>query len=302
MSCLHGRAVVICLVLVGCHAKSAPVVEAAAEVGPLAIAPGEELTKCVVVRLDNPAPGFVRRIRAELGARSHHFSLYKSVDTQERLEPFDCRGFDSVLEGDRPLFIAQQERAELAFPRDEQGAPVGFALDARQMLRLELHYLNTTAKPDTAEGRFTLDLVPPSADMVPADIAFWGTVGIHIPPHAAWKTEVKFVGAPPAYHTFALTTHQHHLGTRMRVWHASGPSDVAGPPLVDSRVWSDPELRIFDPPIGYGPGDPTGLAYQCEWQNTTAGEVVYGEGFNDEMCFVWHYYFPGMGFDHIVQP
>jgi hypothetical protein len=30
--------------------------------------------------------------------------------------------------------------------------------------------------------------------------------------------------------------------------------------------------------------------------------VGYGEGFYDEMCFVWHYYFPGMGFDHIVQP
>lgn len=290
------------LTVAGCHTdRAAPAVVEAA-IGPFPIQPGQELTRCMVFRLGNPAGGFVRRIRAEVGERSHHMSLYRSADTEERREPFDCRGFDSVLQGDRPLFIAQQARGELAFPSDDGGAPVGFAFEARQMVRLEMHYLNTTTAPATAAGRFLLDLAPPSDAVVPADIAFWGTVGIHIPPHAAWKTDAKFVEAPPAYRTFALTTHQHHLGTRMRVWHADSAADIAGEPLVDSRLWSDPELRIFDPPMRYEATDKTGLAYQCEWRNTGPDWVTYGEGFNDEMCFIWHYYFPGTGFDHLVQP
>jgi hypothetical protein len=285
----------------GCRSGAKPAAIQAG-IGPFTIDPGQELTQCVVLRVNNPDPGFVRHIRADLGPRSHHMTIYRSADTEERREPFACRGFDSVLEGDLPLFIAQQERAEMSFPSDESGAPVGFAFDARQMVRLEMHYLNTTPQVGTAEGSFLLDLVPSSSGVVPADIAFWGTVDIHIPPQAAWKTGVKFVEAPPDYRTFAMTTHQHHLGTRMRVWHADDAADIASDPLVDSRSWSDPPVRLFDPPLRYGPGSKTGLAYQCEWNNTTADTVTYGEGFHNEMCFVWHYYFPGMGFDHIVQP
>lgn len=273
-----------------------------ATVGPWPVSPGQELTRCIVFRLNNPAPAFIRRIRAEVGPRSHHLSLYRSDDDGETLTPFDCRGFDTVLDGDRPLFIAQQERAELAFPMDDSGLPVGFAIGPRQMVRLEMHYLNTTSEADTAAGRFLLDTIPDSAAVVPADIAFWGTVGIDIPPHAEWKTEVKFVEAPAADRTFALTTHQHHLGTRMRVWWADSAADVAGAPIADSRSWSDPDLVTFSPALRYGPRGKKGLAYQCEWRNTTAAAVGYGEGFGDEMCFVWHYYFPGIGFDHIVQP
>jgi hypothetical protein len=273
-----------------------------ARVGPWSLEAGQELTRCIVFRLDNPQGAFIRGIHAELGVHSHHMSIYRSADTAETLTPFDCRGFDTVLQGDRPLFIAQQERAALTFPDDDGGNPVGFPIDAHQMVRLEMHYLDTTAAPVSSSGTFYLETVPLSASVVPADIAFWGTIGIHIPPHSAWKTEVGFVEAPPSYRTFALTTHQHHLGTRMRVWHADDATDTASPPLTDNRTWSDPRLVILDPPLRYTAPDKKGLAYQCEWNNTTANTVTYGEGFNDEMCFVWHYYFPGQGFDHIIQP
>jgi hypothetical protein len=285
-----------------CHGGSAAPTTVEAPVGPWSIGPGQELTRCIVFHLDNPGPAFIRTIRAELGVHSHHMTIYRSADAEERLIPFDCRGFDSVLQGDRPLFIAQQERAEITFPDDDGGAAVGYAIDAHQMVRLEMHYLDTTPDPVTTSGRFSLETIPLSPSVVPADIAFWGTVGIHIPPHAAWETEVKFVEAPASYRTFALTTHQHRLGTRMRVWYADDAADTAGPPLTDSRSWSDPPLVVFSPPLRYGPAGKKGLAYQCDWSNTTADTVTYGEGFHDEMCFVWHYYFPGQGFDHIIQP
>jgi hypothetical protein len=271
-------------------------------IGPYPIGPGDEKTQCIVFRLDNPEGGFIRNIRAELGAHSHHMTIYRSAGTAERRVPFDCRGFDSVFDGDQPLFIAQQENAALAFPYDEKGQPVGFAIDAHQMVRMEMHYLNTTAEQATSEGRFILDTIPLSRSVVPADIAFWGTNDIHIPPHAAWKTDDKFVLAPEGNRMFALTTHQHSLGTRIRGWYADDVADIDHPPLVDNKSWRDPTLVVFDPPLVFGEGHKKGLAYQCEWANTTPRTVTYGENFHDEMCFLWHYYFPGKGFDHFIQP
>ena len=54
-------------------------------------------------------------------------------------------------------------------------------------------------------------------------------------------------------------------------------------------------LRSSDPPVSIGEGD--GLAYQCAWNNTTDKAVGFGEGFNEEMCFLWAYYYPSKGFD-----
>jgi hypothetical protein len=273
-----------------------------AAIGPWPIEPGQEKTECIVYHLGNPEGGFIRHIHAELGPRSHHMSLYASAATEEQRVPFACRGFDSILEGDRPLFIAQQERADLTFPDDDQGAPVGFQIGPDQMLRLELHYLDTTGTPGTGEGHFVLDTIPVSTAVVPADIGFWGTTDFQIPPHAAAETPVKFVRAMPDSHIFAVTTHQHHLGTRMRVWYANDANDTASTPICDCRTWSDPPIEIMSPPLSFGPGAKAGLAYQCQWMNNGPDPVVYGEGFDNEMCFLWQYYFPGRGFDHIVQP
>jgi Copper type II ascorbate-dependent monooxygenase, C-terminal domain len=310
MLTLRATPFVSLLAVAACHSAGAgagagaggPVATLRASIGPWPVAPGEEETRCIVYRLGNPEGGYVRAIHADLGAHSHHMSLYRSAGTVERLTPFDCRGFDSVLEGDEPLFIAQERHADLDFPSDEHGVPVGFAIGPRQMMRLELHYLNTTATPSTSAGTFTLTTVPLETAMTPADIGFWGTLDIHIPPHSAWKTTTKFVQAPEGIRIFALTTHQHHLGTRMRVWYADDASDTARPPIADCRTWSDPPIDLYEPPLLFGQGGKAGLAYQCEWLNPGADPVTYGEGFNDEMCFLWHYYFPGRGFDHVVEP
>src|SRR6185437_4925737 len=274
VSMLPLRAVPLLLAipLSGCHSAGPGGQPATlhASIGPFAIEPGQEKTQCIVYRLDNLEGGYVRTIHADLGDRSHHMSLYKSAATEERRTPFACRGFDSVLDGDQPLFIAQEARTDLAFPDDEHGTPVGFEIGPHQMVRLELHYLNTTTSPGVGQGDYVLGTVPLTSAVVPADIGFWGTTDIHIPPHAAWKTDVKWVEAPSGTHIFALTTHQHGLGTRMRVWYADDADDTAGAPLADCRTWSDPPIHVFSPPLVFGPGHKQGLAYQCEWMNTTA--------------------------------
>jgi hypothetical protein len=66
-------------------------------------------------------------------------------------------------------------------------------------------------------------------------------------------------------------------------------------PLYVNHDWADPPLTIFDPPIDTTPGQ--GFRYSCTYYNPTNQTVSFGEGFNQEMCFLWAYYYPDMGFE-----
>ena len=87
----------------------------------------------------------------------------------------------------------------------------------------------------------------------------------------------------------------------MQVWFAtSGPGNL-GDKVADSSSWSDPKLNLFSPPLAFDQGASTGFAYECQWQNTTDQMVTFGESFNDEMCFLWHYYYPSQGFQVCID-
>jgi hypothetical protein len=52
---------------------------------------------------------------------------------------------------------------------------------------------------------------------------------------------------------------------------------------------------MFNPPIAPAAGQ--GLRYTCTYNNTTTGIVTFGENADQEMCFLWAYYYPDQGFD-----
>jgi hypothetical protein len=183
---------------------------------------------------------------------------------------------------------------------------VALEIEANQMVRLELHLINTGSAPIDVTGKLYVDTVPLATNVVKSDLAFWGTKQINIPANGAWDTGVKFQKALADTRTFALTTHQHQLGTRMRVWYAKDASDINGAPVADGQNWSDPPLELFTPALkfpdsGDGKKSSMGLAFKCEWKNPTATDVHFGEGFNDEMCFLWQYYYPSKGFQLCVD-
>jgi hypothetical protein len=284
----------------------APLTTIESGIGPIKALSGFEDTQCITVSLKNPEGAFVRRFRADLGSGSHHMVVYKSNATSESPTPQPCQGFSGLLSGEHPVFIAQQEKSKLDFPTDESGVPVGLEIAPDQMVRIELHLINTGSPPIDVTGKLYADTVPLGTKVVPSDLAFWGTQNINIPAHQKWDTGVKFQKALANSKTFALTTHQHQLGTRMRVWYASDITDVSGTPVTDAQSWSDPPLEIFTPALdfpdsGNGKTSSKGLAFKCEWDNPTASDVSFGEGFNDEMCFLWQYYYPSQGFQLCVD-
>ncbi len=93
------------------------------------------------------------------------------------------------------------------------------------MVKLEMHYINTGKFPLSVMGKISFDTVPLSTMVTKSDLAFWGTTQINIPPNSAGDTGVLFQRALAGTKTFALTTHQHQLGTEMLVWYGEGAND-----------------------------------------------------------------------------
>lgn len=264
-------------------------------VGPVPLMPGVEQTVCAIVRLGNTDGAYVRRFRADLSEGTHHMIVYTSANTTESPTPTPCQPLAGILQGQHPVFIAQQAHADLVFPTQDDGTPVGFQIEPNQMVKIELHMINTTQSAIMVNGAANVDTVPLSTKVTPSDLAFWGTKKINIPANSSFETGVKYQAGIPGTKSFALTTHQHHLGTEMQVWYGTGATDTTDL-VADGKNWNDPPLVMLDPPLDFPADGSKGLAFDCHYNNTTPSTVKFGEGFNDEMCFLWHYYYPSQGF------
>lgn len=265
-----------------------------ASIGPIHVMPYQEDVQCIVANLKNAQGVFARRFKTTLLQGSHHMIVYRS-NQPEDLTPKPCNSFEGILSGEHPVFIAQQAHSELDFPKDESGTDVGLELSPNQSLKIELHFINTGAQPIDVTGTADIDVLPLTASVVKSDLAFWGTTNIKIPAQGEFDTGVLFQQALAGTSVFALTTHQHHLGTEMKVWFANDAQDQSMM-VADGKSWSDPPLEVFNPPLKFPANGTKGFSFDCHWKNTTANTVKFGEGFNDEMCFLWHYYFPSKGF------
>jgi hypothetical protein len=273
----------------------------ARSMSPTTVQPGKENTQCITVNLNNPEGAYVRRVRADLSTGSHHMVVYTSDKTVEDAVPKDCQPFSGILNGEHPIFIAQQPQSKLEFPSDEDGTPVGFEIPPHQMVKIEMHYIDTTQFPLSVMGKVSLDTVPLSTKVTKSDLAFWGTAQISIPANGTGDTGVLYQHALAGTKTFALTTHQHQLGTEMLVWYGDSADDPSKMLVADGKNWSDPPVELFAKPLdfpvnGVSVSSTKGLAFECKWNNTTPKTVTFGESFNDEMCFVWQYYYPSKGF------
>ena len=259
-------------------------------IGPVTLAPGEERIVCVDKKLPTTAAIDMVKITSEITQGGHHLVFYKSGATAEAPTPYTCQTFRDIMSGTVPLYIAQKSSTVLNFPTG-----VAYTMPAGQMVRVELHFLNTTAAPLPVTG--TVHITDAVAGTITdhANLMFYGNLRIAIPPQSmatVGPTFRKFASAAPKI--FGLTGHQHQRGTSISIELASAATG-AGTPLYTNTNWSDPPLTIFDPPLVPTAGQ--GFRYTCLYNNPTNATITFGEGVNQEMCFLWAYYYPDMGFD-----
>jgi hypothetical protein len=261
---------------------------------PVTIGAGEENTRCVLKKLKNLGPIHVGQIHNVLGPGSHHLIVYKTSDTVEQPTPFDCQPFADLLHPEKgtPLMITQKKDDLLELPPG-----VAFGLGAEQMIRLEMHYINTTTAPLDVTSTSTFITMNEADFKDEADFLFFGDPDIKLPPQSAATLGPIYIPQPAMLEGvkyFGFTGHEHHLGTGVKV--SSAPSKT-GPdtPIYDvpGWTWSEPATVYKDPPVTVPSGG--GFHLTCTWQNDGASAVKFGESANDEMCFFWTYYYPSKG-------
>jgi hypothetical protein len=257
------------------------------------IAPGGETTFCVVRRLENPETALITRIETTLSEGSHHLVVYRSDEAQERTQPFRCSPFTEIVRGHAvPLLISQIREEALALP-----AGVVYEIAPRQMVRIEAHYFNAGSAPITPEASVTFRTVLDQPGLERADFLFFGTFDIDLPPDVPTTVGPRFIaeGIPAGAKIFAMTTHTHQWGTQFRVQKSTSRADP-GTGLYDYPDWSwdEPPVARFDPPLTFAPGE--GVRFTCEYLNRSGGQVGFGESAEEEMCFLWLYYYPSAGY------
>ncbi|MEZ4369458.1 MAG: hypothetical protein R3B07_01475 [Polyangiaceae bacterium] len=263
-------------------------------IGPIQVASGDENTQCIVTRLGNPNPIHVGAIRNVISSSSHHMIVYRTADTEERLTPFDCTPFVETLDPSKgaPLMVTQKKDDELRLPDG-----VAFTLEANQMIRIELHYINTTPNPVEVTATSAFHTMDDSLFQNEADFLFIGSPDINVPAHGTQKLGPMFFKMPSQFadsNFFAITGHTHQYGVNMTVDSVASASDP-GTAVYDvpNWAWDEPETVSYDPPFQVPQGG--GFNFTCEWDNTSNSNVGFGESANQEMCFFWSYYYPSKG-------
>jgi hypothetical protein len=261
--------------------------------GPVTVPPGTERTQCVVKRLDNLAPLQVGSFHNRLTA-SHHLLLYRVGDTAERPEPYDCQPFTDTLAPDKgaPILITQIEEETLTLPPG-----VAYTLAPRQMIRIELHYVNATPAPVQVGASTTFAAAPEGTVKDEAELLLIGNTDLHIPARSTLTLGPTFMPLVPALagaRFFGLTGHTHRWGTRVTISARRDPggADVSLYDVPDWR-WSEPAFVHPDPPFQIDEGG--GFRFRCDYDNQSDRPVKFGESIDDEMCFFWAYYYPSKG-------
>jgi hypothetical protein len=262
--------------------------------GPLQVPASTENTQCVVKRLGNMNKLHVGTIHNVLTQNSHHMIVYRVNDTTEQPTPFPCKPFTNTLNpaNGSPLMITQKKDEILTLPDG-----VAYTLDANQMIRLEMHYINPGASTVTVEGTSTFTPIPDAAYKYEGDFLFIGDPDISLPPNSTQSLGPIFFKLPSMYASanfFAMTGHEHQYGTNVVVSTATNATDMGTPVYnVPGWMWSEPKTVFFNPTINIPQNG--GFRFTCSWHNTSASTVQFGESANDEMCFFWAYYYPSLG-------
>lgn len=266
--------------------------------GPIAVPVGKENTQCIWVKLPNTAAIKVHQMHNSLSTVSHHLIVYKDDhDTTEQTTPVDCQPFTGALNTTgsiQPLAITQKHDDEITLPDG-----VAYTLAPNQMMKLEMHFINTTETDQMATATVDLFAADPASIHDEAGIVFAGSPDITIPAGQSFQLH-QFLTLPAAFdlshsHVFAITGHEHKLGLDVQV--AVAPSKTGPMTPVYSPMpfqWAEPLTQMQNPDFSVPQGG--GFDFTCKWDvNPGPGSVKFGESANDEMCFFWLYYWPSQG-------
>ncbi|MDC3981756.1 monooxygenase [Polyangium jinanense] len=253
---------------------------------------------CVV--LDNPlaTPAWIQAIEAVPGDPLvvHHIGLYRDAGhdagagygVPPGTKGFSCR--DPVLELDWQLLHAFAPGVGvMELPKD-----TGIRLDPGEQIVIQMHYYAPKSGAlDRSAYRMRLATEAPAAEVF---MDVFGPVPFTIPAGASQHVERSVItNEGPKATIYGLLPHMHLLGRSYDAW----IEDDAGANACVARGDFDfhhQALYMFDEPIPWQPGQR--FVTECTWDNSATGkgqthfpplDIAWGEGTNQEMCFMVAY-------------
>lgn len=276
--------------------------------GGVMLAPGQERTVCITKKMPLDAALDVAKV-ATRQKYSHHVIFYRyssGPKPSEDAAPKECQPLD-LFSGSSvraPVFIGESmddSQNELVLPPG-----VAYHFEPGDYYTIEMHLLNASPTAAMATAEVLLTPAPKGAQVVYADMIFanaykalnkkYDGKDTGLPPMQETTVDPTFASVSKSFKVFALTSHQHRLGTSVTVAKSKGVSDM-GTQLFENKDWSHPALHRLpdDSPLTFQTGE--GLRWVCRYNNTSGSYVRFGQSAQtDEMCIVWAYYYPSAGF------
>jgi hypothetical protein len=238
-----------------------------------------EILDCHYLKAPNDAAAEIARIKADFPAGSHHVHVYHaSVDVPDHVEP--CTNIDwttwSLVVGVQTQPIDWQLPAGVTVP-----------LAPHEQLMVQVHWLNTTAQPIDRE--IDLAFYPTTQSTAHLGVVFGVSKDVYMVPGQS-KSVGGWCPIEAGVNVAAVMGHFHGRGRHYSVdLRKSGePSGKVIYSAADEQTF---EFQRFDAPPVPAPGE--GLAYQCDYQNTTNGVITWGANTRtQEHCNMAAYYYP----------
>ena len=241
---------------------------------------GEETHFCRHYVLPEGADLEVSRLEHSYSPGTHHLIAYRTSLTAAEVTPdvFECGNIPGAF-----VYSTQVAADESSYPPG-----VGMRFKSGEVIRLESHFVNTTA--DDLEASLRLNLWYAEAPItVEAGSFFLYDRDIVIPPRGAFTARMH-CEIPEDIEVLFLAPHTHVRGVAQRAWVTGGGLD-APRELLTSTGYGDLETRFFDAPIPIKAGQ--AIDFECDYENESAETIVEGPSKNDnEMCLILGGYYP----------
>ena len=241
---------------------------------------GAEVHVCRRFVLPEGAELEVEKLEHAYSAGAHHIIAYREDIAAAEVDDgyFDCGDIAGPF-----VYSEQSARATSHYPDG-----VGMRLSGGQVLRVEIHFVNTTGERVDADARLNLWWAQAPLE-IEAGSLFLYDRDISIPAGGKWTARMH-CEIPEDIELLYLLPHTHKLGTALRGWISGGGLDA--PQLfLESKGYDDLHTRVLEAPVKVRAGQ--AIDFECDYENTTAKTVIEGPSKDaNEMCLILGGYYP----------
>lgn len=251
------------------------------------IEPGQDTEYCEIVAVPgNPSDVYyVHATEIEMTEYSHHLIVSAVEPTAAVSDTLEIGSITHCLGAQQLAGIgasAMVGGSQLPHVERDYPAGVGLKFSGGQKLIFDYHYYNTSSDRIHTGHRMNFDTVDASEIQHIAQSAPFINLTIDTPPmeKRSFTGECRYTADVMVG---GLLRHTHKWGRDFTAWFAGGPHD-------GESIWTTPDYETdtehkFETPILMQKD--TGFRFQCDYDNTTDKDLVFGEKATDEMCILF---------------